>query len=48
MASVTYGKCIMVNVIMGKVFMEKVWWKMKLSLAVACCLDNVLNLSLKS
>ena len=51
MASVTYGKCIMANVIMAKVFMarvfmEKVLWQMKLSLT--CCLDNVVNLSLKT
>ena len=32
MASVTYGKCIMANVIMAKVFMAKVLWQMKLSL----------------
>jgi len=31
MASVTYGKCIMANVIMAKVFMAKVLWQMKLS-----------------
>ena len=31
MASVTYGKCIMANVNMAKVFMAKVSWQMKLS-----------------
>ena len=31
MASVTYGKCIMANVIMAKVYMAKVLWQMKLS-----------------
>ena len=31
MASVTYGKCIMANVIMAKVFMAKILWQMKLS-----------------
>ena len=31
MASVTYGKCIMANVIMAKVFMAKVLCEMKLS-----------------
>ena len=31
MASVTYSKCIMANVIMAKVFMAKVLWQMKLS-----------------
>ena len=31
MASVTYGECIMANVIMAKVFMAKVLWHMKLS-----------------
>ena len=29
MASVTYGTCIMANVIMAKVFMAKVLWQMK-------------------
>ena len=32
MASVTYGKCIMANVIMAKIFMAKILWQMKLSL----------------
>ena len=32
MASVTYGKCIMANVIMAKVFIAKVLWQMNLSL----------------
>ena len=31
MASVTYGKCIMANVIMAKIFMAKILWQMKLS-----------------
>ena len=31
MASVTYGKCIMANVIMAKIFMGKILWQMKLS-----------------
>jgi len=31
MASVTYGECIMANVIMAKVFMAKALWHMKLS-----------------
>ena len=31
MASVTYGKCIMANLILAKVFMAKVLWQMKLS-----------------
>ena len=30
MASVTYGKCIMANVIMAKIFMAKILWQMKL------------------
>jgi len=33
-ASVTYGKCIMANVIMTKVFMAKILWQMKLTLSV--------------
>ena len=32
MASVTYGKCIMANVIVAKIFMAKILWQMKLSL----------------
>ena len=32
MASVTYDKCIMANVIMAKIFMAKILWQMKLSL----------------
>ena len=31
MASVTYDKCIMANIIMAKVLMAKVLWQMKLS-----------------
>ena len=31
MASVTYGKCIMANEIMVKIFMAKILWQMKLS-----------------
>ena len=31
MASVTYGKRIMENVIMAKIFMGKILWQMKLS-----------------
>ena len=31
MASVTYGKCIMVNVIMANIFITKILWQMKLS-----------------
>jgi len=31
MASVTYGKCIMANVIMEKIFIAKILWQMKLS-----------------
>ena len=31
MASVTYGKCIMANVIMAKIFMAKMLCQMKLS-----------------
>ena len=38
MASVTYGKCIMANVITAKVFMAKVLWQMKLSLSYLCFL----------
>ena len=31
MASVTYGKCIMANVVMANIFMAKILWQMKLS-----------------
>ena len=31
MASGTYGKCIMANVIMAKIFMAKILWQMKQS-----------------
>ena len=31
MASVTYGKCIMANVIMAKIIIAKILWQMKLS-----------------
>ena len=31
MASVTYGKSIMANVNMAKIFMAKILWQMKLS-----------------
>ena len=37
MASVTYGKCIMANVIMAKIFMAKILWQMKLSPKDASC-----------
>ena len=32
MASVTYGKCTMANVIMAKIIIAKILWQMKLSL----------------
>jgi len=31
MASATYGKCIMANVIMAKILRAKILWQMKLS-----------------
>ena len=39
MASVTYGKCIMANVIMAKIFMAKILWQMKLSPMILVCKD---------
>jgi len=36
MASVTYVKCIMANVIMTKIFMAKILWQMKLSQIGTC------------